>query len=114
MIYERGDVVLIRFPFTDLKGSKQRPALVISTAEYNRRGQDVVVAAVSSARVEDPQPFDHAVKDWKAAGLLHPSVVRAGKIVTLHRSTIRRRLGSIGDTDLRAVGAKIEQALGLS
>jgi hypothetical protein len=28
---ERGDIVLIRFPFTDLSGSKRRPAVILAT-----------------------------------------------------------------------------------
>jgi mRNA interferase MazF len=112
--FERGDIVLVRFPFTDLKDSRQRPAVVISSAAYNRRGEDVIVAAVSSARADDPGPFDHPLTGWEAAGLLHPSVVRTGKIVTIHRTMVRRRLGSIAAADLQVVDSRIADALGLT
>lgn len=34
MSYERGAVVLVRFPFPDLAASKRRPALIISSDRY--------------------------------------------------------------------------------
>jgi len=30
MIYKKGDIVLINFPFTDLKHTKKRPVLLVS------------------------------------------------------------------------------------
>lgn len=111
--YERGQVVLVRFPFTDLTSSKQRPALVVASRAFVASGEDVVVVAISGQRVERPGPFDHVVKGWEAAGLLMPSVVRAGKLVTLHGDLIRRSLGSLSAADLRAVDGLLRKALAL-
>ena len=36
----RGDVVLTRFPFTDLTGASHRPAVVVSRGQI---GQDIVL-----------------------------------------------------------------------
>ncbi len=64
--FEPGDVVLVRFPFTDLAATKKRPAVVVSSAEFSQRHGDVVVMALTSR----PQPEDALpVEDWKAAGL---------------------------------------------
>ncbi len=43
----RGDVVLTRFPFTDLTGASLRPAVVVSQGQI---GQDMVLAAISSVK----------------------------------------------------------------
>jgi len=37
MPYEFGDVVLVRFPFTNLAAFKQRPACVVSSRAYSGR-----------------------------------------------------------------------------
>lgn len=111
--YERGEVVLVRFPFTDLTSSKQRPALVVASPSFTATGEDLIVAAISGQRVQQPGRFDHVVQDWQGAGLLMPSVVRAGKLVTLHRDLIRRGLGAVPGVEMEAVDELLRAALGI-
>jgi|SRR5579862_2755256 len=51
--YNRGDIVLVSFPFTDLSSSKRRPALVVSPDAFNRAMQDVVLAAITSQGADE-------------------------------------------------------------
>ena len=111
--YERGQVVLVRFPFTDLTNAKQRPALVVASSDLLCSGRDVVVAAISGSRLDRPGPFDYLVNDWEAAGLLMPSVIRAGKLVTLQGDLVRRSLGTLSATDMKAVDGLLRKALGI-
>lgn len=46
--YEFGDVVLVPFPFTDLTTIKKRPAVVVSSADYQRERSDLILIAVTS------------------------------------------------------------------
>jgi len=109
--FDPGTVVLVRFPFTDLTGSKQRPALVISSDEHQRTGHDVIVAAISGQGVDDPRVFDHVIQDWASAGLIAPSLVRCGKVVTLERSMVRRSLGRLSENVFQTVMASVRRAL---
>ena len=47
-VYRQGDIVLVRFPFTDLSSSKKRPALLISPDSFNRLNQDLILVAITS------------------------------------------------------------------
>ncbi len=49
------DIILIPFPFSDLSGSKVRPALVHSSNFYNDQSPDIVVLAITSNL--SPNPF---------------------------------------------------------
>jgi mRNA interferase MazF len=48
MPYEFGDVVLVRFPFTNQATFKQRPAAIVSSRAYNVAKPDVVIMAITS------------------------------------------------------------------
>lgn len=48
LMINQKDIVLIRFPFSDLSGSKVRPAVVVSNDGYNGRSLDVIVLAMTS------------------------------------------------------------------
>jgi mRNA interferase MazF len=48
MPYEFGDIVLVRFPFTNQTDFKQRPAVVVSNRSYNNARPDAVIMAVTS------------------------------------------------------------------
>ena len=59
MSYNFGDIVLLGFPHTDLKGVSKRPAVVL----YDSGDQDIPVARVTT------QPYsteaDYRVIEWK-------------------------------------------------
>lgn len=71
IIYEHGDVVLIRFVFTNGSGAKRRPAVIVSTSEYHQGRQEAIVAAITS-NVDRLLVGDHLISGWQEAGLLFP------------------------------------------
>lgn len=109
--YNRGDVVLVGFVFSDESGTKLRPAVVISSPAYHRARQEVVVAAITS-NVRRRLFGDHRIADWRAAGLLFPSLV-TGMIRTIKRTMIVRKLGSLLKPDLEAVDGELRHSLSL-
>ena len=42
MTYDKWDIVLVPFPFTDLTTLKKRPAVIVSPDEYNKKLDDVI------------------------------------------------------------------------
>lgn len=101
--FHPGDLLLVVFPFTHGGQSKQRPALVIA----DTGDPDVVVARVTT-QVQNT-PFDVVLSDWKAAGLMAPSVARLHKIATLDKSLVQRPLGLLTSSDRVLVAAALAQ-----
>ena len=86
----KGNIVLVPFPFTDLTGSKLRPSLIIHSYR-----DDVIVAFISSSSkiISD---YDILIRKSKKNGLKVNSVLKLNKIVTLDRKLI---VGIIGDLE---------------
>jgi len=61
-----GDVVLVAFPFTNLQATKQRPAVVISSTDYQQNRPDIIVMAITS-QVREPLAFGEYLIRWLAA-----------------------------------------------
>ena len=41
--YNKGDVILVPFPFSDQTTAKKRPAVIVSSDTYNNISQDIVI-----------------------------------------------------------------------
>lgn len=95
-----GDIVLIKFPFSDLESSKKRPALVLSRSELTPKVGLLTIAMITSKIEGLKIPGDCIVKKWQDAGLLHESLVRLSKIATVDKELMLKKLGSLHHDDL--------------
>jgi len=113
MIWQRGDVVVVDFPFVDRYGSKLRPALVLSSPIYHgERPQDAIVAVISTQTQKYNGNTDYLLQDWQAAGLLQPSVLRC-TLLTILAARVNRKVGDLSARDLQEVSNRLRLALQL-
>ena len=104
-MYPFGSIVLARFPFTDLSGSKLRPALVVSR---QAAVEDVIVCFITSKPRSGPSIAQLPPEPW--TGLKQASAVRLDKIATLHSGVIA---GSIGTASAEWLLANAERFFGV-
>lgn len=98
---------MVDFGFTEGKGSKKRPALIISSDGYHKNRQEIIIAAITS-NTERVLFGDTKISEWKNAGLLYPSLVTA-IIRTIKNSLILRKLGILSKPDFQEVVANIRK-----
>ena len=91
--FKRGDVVVVPFPYSDKLAEKRRPALVVSSDKFNRKGGFLWVVMITS-KLQKSQADDIAL-DHTKAGLSKPSVVRVAKIATIEAARVIRVAGRI-------------------
>ncbi len=108
--YERGDIVLVDFGFSEGTGSKKRPALIISSDNYHKERQEVIVVAITG-NIERVLFSDTKIDKWKEAGLIYPSLV-TGIIRTIKDSLIIHKLGILLQQDFQKVQKNLGKAMG--
>ena len=74
MAFEPGDVVLVPFPYRDAAAVKTRPAVVVSSSDFNQAGDVWVVAITSHA---PRSTWDHSLLDWQTARLQFGGITHA-------------------------------------
>jgi mRNA interferase MazF len=81
--YSKNEVILVRYPFTNLSGSKVRPAVVVNAPHAS---QDAIIVPLTS-RISSLLPGEFTLNDWSKAGLNVPSAVKRG-LYTVHQNLI--------------------------
>src|SRR5690242_17774511 len=88
-----GDVVLLRFPFSDLSGAKLRPALVLAVVDAN----DFIACQITSQRRGRRDQIELSTASFDAGGLHRTSYVLPGKLFTAEQSIVVRRVARVKD-----------------
>ena len=93
-MYNQKEIVLVPFPYSDLTGIKQRPALILSNERINRT-QDVICCLITS----NPSKNGILIKNnsLEEGNLPFKSWVKPHRIFTIHTSVIKKRLCTITD-----------------
>jgi mRNA interferase MazF len=97
MSYNTWDIILVPFPFTNLKSVKKRPALIISPPSYNS-GSDIIILFITSNIDSAKRPGDHLIDQWSESGLPKPSMIRM-KFATIEKSIVVKQIGRLSKTD---------------
>ncbi len=89
MNVQRGDVVLVDYPYSGGGGTKLRPALVVQNDRDNRRLLNTIVAQITSVTRRSAEPtqivIDLATPEGMQSGLRQDSVVNAVNLLTLDK-----------------------------
>jgi mRNA interferase MazF len=108
--FERYDIVVVPFAFTNKASTKRRPTVVLSSAAlFNQPAKHLVLAMVTSA-TNRAWPFDVPLADLASAGLKVDCAVRF-KLFTLDDRLILRQAGSLAAKDKKAVDAAMRALL---
>lgn len=89
-MYDQRDIVLIPFPYSDLTGVKQRPALIVSNALVNHT-EDRVCCLVTS--VQSPDAL--AIDSFDKGTLPFPSWTKPHRLFTVSEKIIRKKLCTV-------------------
>lgn len=102
MLFERGDIVLLPFPFADLSHSKKRPVVVLSTPDAYG---DFIGLAMTS-RGQHSHLLAVTAMDYLSEPLPKSTWIRTDKIFSFNDSLVIKTIGRLREElMLRAIHA---------
>ena len=118
MKVQRGDIVLVDFPYSNQMESKVRPALVVQADVWNQRLDTTILAGITSSqhrRVGAPTQYyiDISTTEGEETGLRHDSVVQCEKLIAYNQNRILRVIGNFSDAVMAQIDTCLQSALGI-
>ena len=118
MSVQRGDVVLVYYPFTTSAGGKIRPALVVQSDHNNVRLHDTIIAAITSTThraLAEPTRLliDVTTSEGKQTGLIRTSALTCEHLRTISFNEIRRVIGTCPASLMMKVDYCLKASLGI-
>lgn len=118
MSVQRGDAVIIDWPFAGGGGGKARPALVIQNDRDNVRLTNTIVAMITSRTHRSGEPtqvlVDVSTPDGQQTGLHRTSVVNCANLFTLEQTKILHTIGKLSAALVQQVDTALKAALELT
>jgi len=116
MSVQRGDVVVVNWPFTG-GGSKARPAVIVQNDTDNVRMSNTIVAMFTSVTRRSGEPTQMLIEvstpDGKLTGLHRDSVINCSNLLTLEQSSVISTIGRLSAALIARMDACLKAALEL-
>ena len=91
-MYKQKDIVIIPFPYSDLTGSKLRPALILSNNKLNVT-EDRICCLITSNKPKDSNIIIN--KSLEEGRLPFESWVKPQRLFTINERIIKKKLGTV-------------------
>lgn len=101
--YSKNDIVLVRYPFTNLTTTKIRPAIIVGADLYS---PDVIIVPLTS-KITGLDQGEFILGSWQKVGLHVPTAVKRG-IFTIEDSLLLRVVGTIDTQDAMTLESSIK------
>ncbi len=101
--FVKGDVIIIEFPYSNLRDVKRRPVLILKVP----KGEDVIVAQITGESYENYAEMPLKKEDFKQGGLKRVSYIRIDKIASIEKYLIKYKAGSLKQDKFNKIIDKI-------
>ncbi len=109
-LWNKYDILVVKFPFVGSKTYKARPAVVISSDFYHANNRGTIIVLAISSQIATKLPFEIEISYWKEAGLLKPSIFKSN-IITISNDQVIRKLGRLHEHDIKNLNLLLDRIL---
>lgn len=104
---KKGDIVLISFPFTDISGNKNRPAIILINSD-----EDITVCFVTT-QLKWQSDYDIIIQPSLSNRLKKTSLIRLNKFATLDKNLVIGLLGELDNNYIEILNRNLIEILEL-
>ncbi len=105
------ELVLLPYPFSDLKSAKVRPAVVISNNKYNREFEDMLVVPVTSNLSLRKFVVQLSGNRLETGHLIADSVVKADRVLSVKQNMTIKSIGKVKKEVLAEITDSIKELI---
>jgi mRNA interferase MazF len=98
----KGDIVLVPFPFTNLEGAKKRSAVVLYGNEID------IIAVFVTTNLKWVDEKDVLIEPNESNRLKKSSLIRISKIATLDKSIVIGKIGVLDKETINSLDVKLK------
>ena len=101
------ELVLLAYPFSNLEGTKVRPALVVSNNQFNKKSKDCVMVPLTTIIKDEPYSIIIEQENLSSGKLLKKSRIRADKIFSVEKELITMKIGELKHNSFEKIKKEI-------
>jgi mRNA interferase MazF len=98
----KGDIILVKFPFTDFSGSKLRPAVILAETDHD------VTTCFITTKLNWQEGTDIIIKPSKSNGIKKDSLIRVAKIATLDKNLAVGLIGKLTTSEIHELNNRLK------
>lgn len=110
---EQRSIILVPFPYTDLSGAKKRPALVISSVDFNTKSEDVICCLITSNPEDRQYSIKITSKDMESGFLEFESKVKPYRLFTINKKLVYKTLGKLNLLKSKLIVEEINEIISM-
>lgn len=111
---QQWEIILLEFPFTDLRKKKLRPVLIVSNNILNKISNSVVAVQITSNLSSGFKEYnvllsDSDVNRYEGTQPLYPSLIKPYVIFTTEKQLVRKRIGLLKPHKIKEVKESLKR-----
>lgn len=101
--FNQGDILIVPFPFSNLRAVTQRPVLVLSSNNYNKNSEDIVTCGITS-NLKDTRCSVIVDNEHLSEGKIPvKSRIKVDKLFTIEKGIVKRKIARVNKKVLEEV-----------
>ncbi len=104
---KQGDIIIVKFPYSNMHDYKTRPAIIVSNDQLNQT-QDYWLCPITTQPHYESIPLEGSITEGK---LDKKSYAKTNTITTIEQSNIHKRIGAISKEKLSEIIEAIKSNL---